>query len=117
MRLSTFLYFGALKNMSIVHFFLCPFHFPFIVFSQMLMFANSFNEMLQNYCHMCDMCRIFRKLEIIATFLNKSLENETTKQRLYYFYNFFCENRQVILQLLLHFITTIHNSDNLVFVL
>ena len=55
--------------------------------------------------------------KLLAAFLNKSLENETTKQRLYYFYNFFCENRQVILQLLLHFIATIHNSDNLVFVL
>ena len=42
------------------------------------------------------------------------------KQRLYYFYNFFYENRQVIrqneiLQLLLHFTVTIQNSDNLVF--
>ena len=48
--------------------------------------------------------------------------SKDVKQRLYYFCNFFYENRQVIrynenLQLLLHFIVIIHNNDDLVVVL
>ena len=63
-----------------------------------------FNEMLQNYCHVTCV-ESLGSWKLLATLLNKKaykMKLQCThvcgdvKQRLYYFYNFFYENRQVI---------------------
>ena len=122
----TFLYFGALQNMSMIKITICSFLTCFIFL--LLYFHRCLSlQIVLMRCYKfivtCSMCRIVRKLEIIShVFKQKRLENEATitracgdvKQRLYYFsVDKIKWNPTAIVTL----IVTIHNSDNLVFVL
>ena len=120
----TFLYFGALQNMSMIKITICSFLTCFIFL--LLYFHRCLSlQIVLMRCYKfivtCSMCRIVRKLEIIShVFKQKRLENEATitracgdvKQRLYYFsVDKIKWNPTAIVTL----IVTIHNSDNLVF--
>ena len=78
----TFLYFGALKHISMIEITICSF-LPRFIFHLLYFRRCLCLQIALMRCYKiivtCDVCRIFRKLEIIShIFKQKSLENETT---------------------------------------